>query len=752
MKKKCILFAFLFVTVTISSMAQQDQTLKNLLQNKTRLDEIMPVIKNYYKDPSTISKLGLEQIDRQLKQWQRWEWYMSSRLGPDGEFVNINQKMTEATGLQQKRNLTAINKTESTTSVAGNWLALGPLNTTGGIGRADRLAFHPNNANIVYAGTSAGGLWRTTDAGLNWTNLTPDISSAGISGIAIDPVNTNNIYILTGDGDSNIGGLVDDYGYMRLSIGVLKSTDGGNNWKRMGDFPGADYSTLVGYRLVIHPGFNYIIYACTSQGLYWSVNSGETWTLLKGGSRFFNLEFRPGSGSVFYATGAANNFSRSYFWRSTTSGFTMDTSNLINNQINNPTRRAELAVAPANPDLVYLLAGGVPGNIPSNPVPNQFKGLLLSNDGGLTFNLQSNTPNILGRSSTGTDTVQQSNYDLAAAVSNISSSTIVAGGVQMWRSLNSGTSWAYRGSGLHDDIHDLGFHPADNKLWAATDGGVYSSTDNGTTWISHFQDMNTTQFYRMAVSPTNYLDMIGGAQDNSVKRRTGATSFFDDIACCDGFAVGYDNVNSNILYAITNQSVNRSIDGGNNFNSITPPNTSNPFSMSMAVHTSLGNALFVGSDSVWRTTNGGANWAVTSFIQGGWFMRTCPSNGNRVYAAGGSSYRSSSGSLRRSDDGGVNWFAFILSGYPSFPDNYPKITCINVNPTNSANVWITFGGFNEDVKVYYSNDAGVTWFDRTGSLPNVPVNCIALDNNNNAYIGTDNGVYYRSTSMSDWIP
>ena len=178
--------------------------------------------------------------------------------------------------------------------------------------------------------------------------------------------------------------------------------------------------------------------------------------------------------------------------------------------------------------------------------------------------------------------------------------------------------------------------------------------------------------------------------------------------------------------------------------------------MSMAVHTSLANALFIGSDSIWRSTDGGANWSISPNIQAGWFMRTCPSNGNRIYAAGGAAYNSTSGILRRSDDGGVTWTNNnILSNDPGFPSNFTKITSINVDPTNSLKVWVTFGGFTSNLKVYYCDynvsPAG-NWINMSGSLPNVPVNCIALDNANNAYIGTDNGVYYRGNGMSDWVP
>lgn len=724
----------------------QDPALTSRLKGKQRLDEIARELKSYYNDPATINRKGAVQAERETKQWRRWLWYMSSRVGEKGELVNIEQKNFEANGNQLMRQQP--NNAELL-STAGTWSLLGPTNTTSGIGRVDRLAFHPTDKDIVYAGTTAGGLWRTTDGGANWSSLSPNISSPAISGIAIDPGNTNILYILTGDGDSNISGLVEDFGYMRLSIGVLKSTNGGSTWQKTGDFPGANYNTLVGYRLIMHPSNAQILYACTSQGIYITTNGGTSWSLSIGPGRFYDMAFQPGSGSVCYATSIRNN--RASFWKSTSSGLlnSWDSTLTINNQINNPSSRVEIAVAPSNTGVVYLLCGGIPVG------GNAFKGVFRSTNAGTSFSLQGSTPNILGRASDGLDSASQSTYDLAIAVDNTNSATVITGGVRCWRSLNSGSTWAYRG-GHHEDVHDLGFHPADNKLWMANDGGVYTSTDNGATWTSHFSTMSVSQFYRIAVRPDDILQVIAGAQDNGLKRRPSATSTFDHVSGADGFAVGYDAANNSIFYAVRNQDIFRySNDGANPPTTITPNspgNLNNPFSMSMAPHATLGNALFIGSDSFWRSTNGGANWNI-NLINAGWFIRTCPSNGNRVYVAGGTSYTSTTGILRRSDDGGVTWpFANILSNNNGFPGTFPRITSINVDPSNSLNVWVTFGGFTAGTKVFSSTDGGANWVNRTGTLPNLPINTIAIDSDNNAYLGTDNGVYYMGTSMNDWVP
>jgi hypothetical protein len=229
---KFILISFASLIVGVAGLSQ-DAVLTSRLKDKRNLDDIVKELKSHYSNPATIDRIGRLQIERQVKQWRRWLWYMSSRVGEQGELVNIQQKLIEAESNQlqrkSKNNVVPL-------SNAGSWSLLGPSNTTSGIGRIDRLAFHPTDADIVWAGSTAGGLWRTTDGGASWTNLSPYISSPAISGIAVNPANTNTIYILTGDGDSDISGLVEDWGYMRLSIGVLKSTNGGATWQQTGVF------------------------------------------------------------------------------------------------------------------------------------------------------------------------------------------------------------------------------------------------------------------------------------------------------------------------------------------------------------------------------------------------------------------------------------------------------------------------------------------------------------------------------------
>jgi hypothetical protein len=79
------------------------------------------------------------------------------------------------------------------------------------------------------------------------------------------------------------------------------------------------------------------------------------------------------------------------------------------------------------------------------------------------------------------------------------------------------------------------------------------------------------------------------------------------------------------------------------------------------------------------------------------------------------------------------------------------LTGMGVSPVLSTHVWAVFGGFSNGNKVIRSTDGGATWTNISGTLPNIPIFCVAVDNSENVYIGTDLGVFFRGVSMTDWV-
>jgi hypothetical protein len=162
--------------------------------------------------------------------------------------------------------------------------------------------------------------------------------------------------------------------------------------------------------------------------------------------------------------------------------------------------------------------------------------------------------------------------------------------------------------------------------------------------------------------------------------------------------------------------------------------------------------LFIGMDSLYRTTNGMASWVnLGSPLTGGSFteMEQGINDRQRLYASSGITIYKTTQALQPT--GPVTW-TNITAGLPGL-----WITGIAVNPENANEVYVSLGDFSSGNKVFFSNNGGNpgSWVNITGTLPNVTTGCIELHdnglNNRAIYLGTDIGVFYRDNDMSDWL-
>ncbi len=672
------------------------------------------------------------------KQFKRWEWYMQGRLTSDGKITNVAARNWEAY-YQYMDKLQSANP-DAPLVTNGYWASLGnggAPNGAGwnpGIGRVNVIAFHPADANTFWVGTPAGGLWRTTNGGNNWTPLTDGMPLIGVSGIAVDYTNTDVMYILSGDGD----------GFNTKSVGVFKTVNGGVTW--MGT--GLSYSLLDsirGFKLIMHPTNHNILFAVTSYGVYKTADAGNTWlrVIQNGANKIwtYDIEFKPGDPSIVYVSGGFG------FYRSTDTG---DTWTQITFGVPIEITRMSIAVTPANPAYVYMLTGPA-------FAPGLFKGVYFSDDSGLTFSLKTISPNLLGRWTDGLDADHQTTYDLAVVASNTDYNSLITGGINCWRSNNKGVNFSIiskwddftgiQGIGYtHADIHDLAINPLNNWLYCCSDGGVYRSTDFGDNWTDITSDLSITEWYRIAGFEGNPMLLIGGCQDNGSFKWTG-TSTLQHILGGDGMDCMIDPTNSNVMYYESqNGGLVRSTDGGNSYTSIKPANVGEPWVTPLVMNPVTTSTIYAGYDTIMKSTNSGSSWTMllTDSPRGQNALAIGTAYPDRLYAAGGKK-------IWRSDNAGSNW-TDVSAGLPG-----KFISDIAVNPNYSLEVYVTIGGYSSGQKVYYSPDGGANWTNKSGSLPNIPINCIAFEFTNNApaaalYVGTDIGVFYKNLNMSDWIP
>lgn len=700
------------------------------------------------------------------KQFKRWEWYYSTRTGEGGRLVDNERLNNEALRNSSANRSSMIWRTDANT---GSWTPLGPSSVSSsdrGIGRVNRIAFHPSDANTMYIAGATGGLWTTTDGGSNWFSYSEGIPNMSLTGVAVDYTNTNIIYILTGDADAASSGARGQFQYGKTSIGVLKSYDGGFTWYKTG-LRWLESNNMIGYKLMMHPSNPAILFVATNDGIYRTSNGGATWSLITTADPFYDMEFQPGNSNVVYASGTR--FDSIVVMKSTDIGATFTKTHGIHRKENyagkDVSNRSALAVSAANSNYVYLLAGPCTDG-------GEFQGFYRSTDAGETFTLRTNTPNILGGSSLGNDAKDQHGYDLCVAASPTSIGRVACGGIRLWTSTSGGTSFTWQDdnastfSYYHPDIHDLAYHPLDNsKLYMCADGGVYLSTDNGDNWISVSGNLGVTQYYKISASTGSGFGfeniVIGGTQDNgSNKRGSGGGGAFSQLTGSDGMDCLIDPDNLNVYITSAQEGVfYYSGNAGSSFSkfadsSIVAPainaKITDRWLTPVAEITGATTQFVLGYQPAILATNFGGGWLFTDL---GWsglsFVKTARGNANRIYI--GDNDRLSKNLIKTSTDKGSNW-STVLDESNSTP-----VTDLTFDPTNGSRIWITYGGYTSSRKVRFSNDGGTTWNYINGTLPNIPINCILYDGSSGAgpdalYVGTDIGVFYRDNNLADWIP
>lgn len=722
---------------------------KQKLNDLNDFREIQKVIEDEYKQlPEEIRNKGGEGYLKE-KHMKRWEWWMSSHLGPDGELVNINKRTMKA--VKESLDTYPASDVRSTNS---SWSLVGPTESSyqnsesycvgNGMGRVDKIAFHPTDPDILYIGTPGGGIWKTTDGGGSWTGLTNYISSLGISGIKVSHADPTTIYALSGNGNSTINSFIGQFGYIRQSVGVFKSTDNGDTWQLTGQLADDEY---VGFELEMDPNDADVLYAATSVGLYKTSNGGESWSMISDNGDdeiVYDVAIKPGSSDVIYYV------TEDEFFKSEDGGTSWVEATIFGGG-SFSTARKSIAVTEDNNSIVYILNG-------NNALPaGQFGGLYRSLDSGSLFSLMSNTPNVFGQQDDGSDDGNQSNFNNCIAASHTDHTDIVVGGLTCFRSGASGntntwfnsTSYFETGSDpyIHPDVHDLQFNPLDGHLYATSDGGVYVSEDEGVTWTDITANISTTMVYHLDQF-SGSIKMVIGNQDNGIKHRQNLGGDFEHVNSGDGFYSSYHPTNNGRFWATLNTNLFRYRNNGSVRTGNRSPNSN--WYNTVQMHNTDESLLICGSVDIFKSTDYANTWT-NAGASGSWAITSCPSNNSKFYATGAVTFASNSnGSAYLSTDTGDTWSD--LSGNPGFPSTFTKLTDINVEPDNSSKVWMTCGGYEDGSKVYYSIDSGSNWTNMTGSLPNIPVHCVAITEDGDVYIGTDIGVFYRNSSMTDWIP
>lgn len=675
-----------------------------------RIKEISKELRKELQNPSKITSKFEKQMEG-VVHYKRWSNWIEPRVRESGgRFEAVSDGLTRALA-EQKR--------EIGNRVGASWSLIGPKSTAigGGNGRVNAVRVHPTNASIVFACAPAGGLWKSTNGGSSWVAISDAIAVLGATDVAFDPTNPNTMYLVTGDGEAGDA----------VSTGVYKSIDGGTTWSPTGLTFAMSTRRLLS-KILINPT-NGAILVGGSAGIYRSLDAGATWTQTSTKS-VRDLEFQPNNPTVVYAGG----YGATGFCRSADGGATWTTITSI------PTTgiiRVAVAVTALDPTYVYCLVG--------NNTDYGFKGLYLSTDGGLTFTLKSSSPNILGWNAAGNDAGGQAWYDLCLTVDPSVKTTIYTGGVNVWKSTTSGATWScvahWSGSGapyVHADNHDMIF--SGTTLWVANDGGVFNSTNGGSTWSDKSSNLPIAQLYGFGQSTTNANILIGGQQDNGTNITTNGGTSFTEVLGGDGMQCFIDRTNNNNVFAsIYYGDLYRSTNGGTSFSYIyTVPGGDwvTPWMQDPVTATTL----YAGGTSVYRSTNTGTAWtAISASLNIGTILQldVAPSNNQNIVA-------SSSTRVMKTINGGTSWTE-ITAGLPAST----SILGVRFSPTDPNKIYVCLATYSGN-SLYCSTNGGTTWASLSTGLPAIPANCLAFQSNGDMYCGTDLGVYYRAATATAW--
>lgn len=627
-------------------------------------------------------------------------------------------------------------KTQPDTDGAGiennSWKSIGPGNIGG---RVRSVVFHPSDADTMWIGSVSGGIWKTTNAGQSWSAVDDFMANLAVSTLAIDPANANILYAGTGEGFFNADAI--------RGAGVFKSIDGGTTWNQLSATANADWHYVN--RLSISPASSTILLAATNTGIWRTVNAGATWVKTSSETRVYDLDFHPSDGNKAIASGAHGTF------YSTNSGTSWQSAAGITSQAGF-FRRSEVSYAPSNPNIVYASLDINGGEV--------WKSL----DGGQNYTRTSTGYGYLGA---------QGWYDNIIWVDPTNPDTIIVGGIDLWRSTDSGitlskiSQWYSAPQSAHADHHYIIAHPdfngtSNKTVYFANDGGIYRASDvytvQGTSgWQELNNNLGITQFYGAAGNPVS-RKIVGGTQDNGTLFYAGDAENWTKLFGGDGGFSAADPTDPNYFYGeYVYLQIHRSNNGGSSasyiYNGITDNGTAN-FIAPFILDPNNPNTMLAGSASLWRSLN------VKASVPGWTIIK--PSIGSSISAIAVAKNNSdiiwvghNNGSVYKTTNGLAvtpTWTRMDLKGI-GLPNRF--VTRITVDPVDSSNVYVTFGGFTAD-NVYRSTDGGQSWQNRTGSgatgLPDVPVRSLVISsvNSNFLYAGTEVGIFTSEDSGATW--
>ncbi|HTA61189.1 MAG TPA: glycosyl hydrolase, partial [Bacteroidia bacterium] len=572
-------------------------------------------------------------------------------------------------------------QTKVTSAMFGTMEArqLGPGTMSGRITAIEGV--NKDDGKTIYIGTGGGGVWKSTNAGASYKSLF-DKYCQSIGALAINQKNPAIVYV--GTGESNMRNSVS------IGNGLYKTSDGGDNWKKIG----LDSTEHIS-KIIVHPTNPDVIYVAVPgalwsnskhRGLYKSTNAGETW------EKLFYIDDLTGCADVLMDPTNPDilfvsmwQFRRQPFsfnsggktsglYKSLDGGKTWK--EIKNGLPEKPFGRIAMAIAPSDPKQMLAI------------VESNNTGLYISSDGGESWKSQSATMNVKARPF----------YFSTLVIDPKNAKRVYRPGFYFAYSDDGGYSFSEAsgdGGWVHSDMHALWINPSNtNIMYLGTDGGIYVSIDRGATWqFNH--SLPVGQFYHVACDLKEPYNVYGGLQDNGSWTAPSAApggignANWDRVNGGDGFWTVPD---------VDGKTVYSEYQGGNMFRTnlstmkaelIQPQKTSKEeklrWNWNTPIVTGAKNPknLYVGAQYLYKSTDQGRNWKRLS--------ADLTTNNKKKQ--------------EQEESGG-------LSEDNTSAENHCTIFTIAESPLDENLIWVG----TDDGNLQYSTDAGTTW---TNVSPNI---------------------------------
>ena len=641
-------------------------------------------------------------------------------------------------------------------------------------GRISDMENHPTDPMIIYAGSAGGGVWKSNDAGTTFYPIFDDHAQS-IGAVELDPNDPNNtIYVGTGEPWPRNSVSVGD--------GLYKSTDGGNNWKKIG----LENSERIANIIVNPKNSNEIFVAVlgalwsdsNERGVYKSSDGGVTWEnilYLNESTGCADLAIDPSNPNILYAsmwefrrTGWSFNSGgdNSALYKSTDGG--KNWKKIHNGFPEGKLGRLAIGVAKSNPNTLYTVI---------ESEKNEDKGLYKSIDGGENWKQMNNDFGITVRPF----------YFSRIVVDPKDENVIVKAGLYGSISKDGGETFENLGS-MHPDIHDMVFDINNSDIiYVGTDGGVYRTWNKGVT-MEIVENLPLSQFYHISVDNEEPYNIYGGLQDNGSwygpSFSSGGISAKDwkPVGQGDGFRV-LRHPTKNIIYSEMQGAENVwRYDVDNNLVKTIQPLAVKGyeeyrFNWNAPIETSKNNAdrLYIGSQYVHRSDDMGDTWEIISpdlttndstkqnqEDSGGLSMDNSgaenhttiftitesPLNENIIWAG------TDDGNIQVTKNGGKSW-KNVVENVLGVPKN-TWVYHIEASVHDENTAYFVFDGHTSgDMKAYAfkTTDLGKTWTniipndDVTGFTRNIQEDYV---NKDLLFLGTELGLYITTNGGDKW--